>query len=129
MIKTGIDIIDIKRIENACKNDRFLDKILTLTEFKYVEKKTGMVDGEKKLPYATIAGLFAAKEAASKALGTGLLVGGVGFLDIEIDHTKFGAPILNFYGKAAKLCGDKPQCSVSISHDAGIATAIVCILS
>ena len=61
----GIDIVEIKRIEDALnKNKRFLDKLFTKEEIKYFESRNFKIE--------TIAGNFAAKEAISKAMGTGI---------------------------------------------------------
>lgn len=118
----GIDIIRIDRIEKMCKKPSFLARILTKTEKKYVNDKVLVSNENAKLPFSTIAGIFAAKEAVSKALGVGLLRG-VGFQDIEIDHDKFGAPLVRLFGKAFELATGK-KASVSIAHDGEYATAV-----
>ena len=125
-IRTGVDIISVERIKKATQNDRFLHRILTESESKYVSSKILEKNGEKLLPYETIAGLFAAKEAVSKALGTGLLKG-IGFADIEIRHN-VGAPYVILSEKACKKLTKNHSVSVSIAHDGGFAVASANIL-
>ncbi|HBO34937.1 MAG TPA: ACP synthase, partial [Anaerolineaceae bacterium] len=69
-------------------------------------------------------GLFAAKEAVSKALGTG--IGKVAWQDIEILHEWSGEPILHLHGNALLVAQEKGlrQWSVSITHDGGLAAAV-----
>ena len=76
-------------------------RILTKTEQEYVNKKQSQKGSSMLSISNTIAGLFAAKEAVSKALQTGLLQG-IGFADITIDHNG-GAPIVCLSQKAKKL--------------------------
>ena len=109
MIGLGIDIIEIERIENAIKkNSKFLEKLFTEYEIKYYIKK-----GEKA---ETIAGLFAAKEAVAKVLGTG--ISGFAWTDIEISHTTSGQPIVILNGEAKKIAKKKSinNILISISH-------------
>ena len=63
----------------------------------------------------TMAGLFAAKEAILKALGTGLTIP---LTDIHITHTDLGQPVAELHGKAAELGG---RIHLSITHEAGMA--------
>ena len=121
-IESGIDIVEIARIEEALKNPKFLQKTLTETEREYVKKKTGRLGDSEVFPVATVAGIFAAKEAVSKAIGVGLLKG-IGFFDIEIDHTPLGAPFVRLSAKARKIAGEG-EFSVSIAHDGGFAIAV-----
>ena len=91
MIKgIGNDILEIDRIKSAIeKNSRFLTKIYTKSELDYYQAK-----GEK---IETLAGMFCAKEAVSKALGTGFVsnkakvalteLGGFN-INISISHSK-----------------------------------------
>ena len=84
----GTDITEIKRIERATiRNKNFINKLFTKNEVEAWEKKNFNIE--------FIAGRFAAKEAISKALGTGIR--GFNFKDIEIINNKLGKPevILN----------------------------------
>ncbi len=104
----GIDIIEIERIERAiAKQSSFLDKLFTEYEQSYYHRK-----GEKA---ETIAGFFAAKEAVSKVLGTGIRYT---WKDIEIHHTEYGQPFVILHGEAKKIATDRGINSVlvSISH-------------
>ena len=71
----GIDIVEIDRIKNIIEkwNFHFLNKVYTLDERKYCEKKINQ-------RFQSYAGYFAAKEACSKALGTG--ISGIKWKDI-----------------------------------------------
>ena len=78
----GTDIIEIGRIEKAIqKSSKFMEKVYSEKEREYLSNKKG---------YASHAGRFAAKEAVSKAMGTGIK----GFLmsDIEILNDEMGKP-------------------------------------
>ncbi len=110
MIRTGIDLVEIARIEKAVKrHDGFLSRFFTEKECAHF--------AEKKNPAERIAGHFAAKEAFSKFLGSG--VRGFALKDIAIDYDELGKPFLLFYGE--KVCAD-----VSISHTQTTAVAVVC---
>ena len=115
----GIDIVDIARI-NALLNrhgSRFLQRILTAEE---IASCMGRHDAA-----SCIAGRFAAKEAAYKALSSGRS-SGIAFKDIVVD-TDGGAPRLNLAGKAFARASRMGICQshVSISHDHGCAVAVV----
>ena len=81
----GTDIINIKRMEKSIKKngDNFINKIFSQKEILYCKKK--------KNPFAFYAKRFAAKEALSKALGTGIRKG-INFKNIEISNDNFGKP-------------------------------------
>ncbi len=89
----GIDIINIKRIKNI-NIDKFYKKILTINEIKEYKKK--------KNKYIYLAKKFSSKEAASKALGTGMK-NGIYFKNFEIYHNKKGKPKIKFLNKALDL--------------------------
>ncbi|RKD25330.1 holo-[acyl-carrier-protein] synthase [Caminicella sporogenes DSM 14501] len=104
----GIDIIEINRIYNAVKKERFLEKIFTDREIEYFKKINYNIN--------TIAGSFAAKEAVAKALGTGIR--GFRWIDIEIIRNKLGKPEVILYGKAKEIAHANgiQKILVSISH-------------
>ncbi len=105
----GIDIIEIHRIEKAHnKNPRFLNRILTDREIAYIEKN--------RKPVATLAGYFAAKEAVSKALGTGFR--GFSFTDIEVHKDEMNRPSVSLYNnaKAQLESMGATEVWISISH-------------
>ena len=89
IIGTGIDIIKIDRFRNP--NARFLQRVFSVSEQAYLSTK-----GPESM-----AGLFAAKEAVAKALGTGF----AGFFpcEIEILHNKNRKPYVKLHGKAKDI--------------------------
>lgn len=111
IVGIGIDIVEIERIKNSVEKygDHFLNKVFTEKEKLYC--------CSKKVPYSSLAGRFAAKEAAFKALGTGLS-NGIGWQMVEILNDALGKPTLHLYGKAKQLTDDlnASQFHVSISH-------------
>lgn len=72
-----------------------------------------------------MAGLFAAKEAVAKAMGTGF--SGFGFADVEILSDDLGKPRAVLHGKAAKRLPEDARVHLSISHDGGFALAFTVI--
>lgn len=93
IIGIGVDLVDARRIEwlRVRFGLRFAEKIFTAEEMAYAENNPH--------PQQAYANRFAAKEAASKALGTGFREG-IGFHDIEVMRTSLGAPSLVLHGKA-----------------------------
>lgn len=89
----GIDVVEVGRIVSAIgrHGDVFLDKIFTPGERKYCDRQ--------KNPALHYAARFAAKEAVSKALGTGI-GGNAGLHDLEVMHDPQGAPKLRLSGAA-----------------------------
>ena len=109
ILDIGIDIIEIERIKEAINNNpRFLNKIFTDDEVKYFESR-----GFKP---ESIAGNFAAKEAISKAIGTGIR--DFNFKDIEVLRNELGKPIVKTYNNLQQICIDYNvlEIKVSISH-------------
>lgn len=116
----GIDIVEIRRIKETLeKHSNFLEKNFSKNEVEYFNVRN--------LRPEFVAGRFAAKEAVSKALGTGF--SGFELKDIEIDRTASGKPIVILKGKA-KLIAQKYEnykIHVSISHgiDSAVAYAVM----
>ncbi|MDR2833996.1 MAG: holo-ACP synthase [Streptococcaceae bacterium] len=112
MIKgIGTDIVDITRILYVIKKKpTFAQRVLTEVEYNYYKTYSGRRQAE------FLAGRFAAKEAFSKAWGTG--IGKLSFHDIEISKNDLGAPFFSKspYQKTAHL---------SISHTDNTAIAFV----
>lgn len=120
ILGTGIDIIEIERIKKAInKNNKFLERIYTEKEIEYFEQK-----GYKA---QTIAGNFAAKEAISKAFGTGIR--GCSFKDMEILRNSLGKPVAKLYNELYELSEklEITEIILSISHskDYAVANAII----
>ena len=88
----GTDIINIKRMKNILKRNgkRFKNKYFSVKEINYCEKK--------KNPSAFYAKRFAAKEALTKALGTGIGKG-INIKNIEISNDANGKPFIKLKGK------------------------------
>jgi|ERR1700722_1028663 len=91
----GNDIIDIRRIEKTIERfgDRFIKRIFTATERDKAQSRSH--------PVATYAKRFAAKEACSKALGTGFRQG-VFFSDMGVANLASGKPTMKLTGGALK---------------------------
>ena len=117
---TGIDLCAIGRIEKAIERPRFLERVYTEAERGRIQAVEGPRRGE------IAAGLFAAKEAAAKALGTGF--DGFGFIDIEVMPDASGRPVCALHkgahDRAAQLTGGAYRVHVSITHESGMAAAV-----
>ncbi len=116
----GVDIIEIDRIQKAVKKqEKFLNKIFTVKEIEYFKSR--------KMNIEVIAGNFAAKEAISKALGTGIR--NISFLDIEVLRDKFGKPLVNIENKIKENIetifgvGQVYKIHITISHSKSNAVA------
>jgi len=121
IVGLGIDLVELERIERSLERfgRRFLDKVLTRLEQEALPSSPG-----KKVEY--VAARFAAKEAASKALGTGFSQG-ITPLCIELLGLPTGQPELVFHGAAAKMAGSKgvKRRLVSLTHSRTAAAAVV----
>ena len=120
----GIDIVNNLRIKSLLKKTKtFKQKIFSDDEIKYCNKK--------KIPFSCYAKRFAAKEAFSKALGTGIS-NGLNFKEIEIFNNKRGKPSIIISGKSKKIVNkvlktNLYDISLSISDDKPFAIATVLI--
>lgn len=107
----GIDVVEVRRIEDAIGKlgDAFLDRLFTAREREYC--------GKQKRPALHYAARFAAKEAVSKALGTGI-GGQAGWLEMEVERKESGAPKMGFTGNAADFLASAgiTEVQVSLSH-------------
>ena len=116
IIGLGTDIVEISRIKKAIeRTSTFLEKVYTKKEIEYISKK--------KNPYPSYAGRFAAKEAISKAFGTG--VRKFGLLDIEILNDDLGKPLVYLSDELIKKYNGKLNLSISHSKEYATATAIL----
>ena len=112
----GTDLIEIVRIQRAIeKNPHFMERVYTANEIAYCRRK--------KNAWQSFAARFAAKEAVSKALGTG--IGPVGLMEIEILNAENGQPKVVLHGKALELAADRniQQVHISLSHSEAYAMA------
>lgn len=120
IIGIGVDIIEIERVRQAIQNNKnFLSKLFTEREIDYFISRN--------MNSEVIAGNFAAKEAVSKALGTGIR--GFSFKDIEILRNELGKPEVILHN-GANLIGNKLvennnslRVHLSISHNNSSAIA------
>ncbi|MBQ2601683.1 MAG: holo-ACP synthase [Treponema sp.] len=116
----GVDIIRISRFEKWIKNPDILKRFFNPAE---------MASGETEVLTQHYAARFAAKEAFSKALGTGVV--GFGLKDVYIQTYSNGKPELVVTGKALELmdgiCGRGARVFVSLSHEKEYAVANVVI--
>jgi phosphopantetheine--protein transferase-like protein len=119
ILRSGIDTIEISRLDDIqpAIRERFIQRVFTEIEIKQARGRTEMLSG-----------LFATKEAVSKALGTG--IGAVHWRDIEVIHLPTGQPTVKLHGMAAKVAQELglTQWSVSISHDRDKAVAVAVAL-
>lgn len=115
----GTDIVKVARIRAAFERhpERFRDRVFTRPEVEFCET---LAD---KFP--SYAGRFAAKEAFSKALGTGLR-GAISWTEITVLDNEKSRPGISVTGKAATILGPR-RVHLSISHLDDYATAIVVI--
>ena len=113
---TGIDILKISRVKKLVENEKFLSKIFSQKEIEYFKTRNFNI--------STVAGNFCAKEAFSKAIGTGIL--GFSHKDIEILHKESGAPYIKLYNSAQEIFGNG-NIHLSLSHSREYATAVVVI--
>ncbi|MDD2426792.1 MAG: holo-ACP synthase [Eubacteriales bacterium] len=120
-MRCGIDIIQIKRIERAVERggQRFLERVFTPAELSICQNSI-----------QRLAGRFAAKEAVSKALGTGFWSEGVSLHDLEVLSSESGEPELHLYGAALKRYKEMKvyDIALSISHEKDYAVSI-CVLN
>lgn len=120
LIGHGIDLVAIDRIGDMVNNhaDRFLERCFTAGERGY------MAGGRRY--HEHLAARFAAKEAAMKALGTGL-ADGVTWQDFEVVRLPSGAPTLVVRGRAAELASVRgiTQWVISLTHTDAHAMASV----
>ncbi len=128
-LSSGIDLIEINRIQKALERhgERFLKRIFTDAEIIPLRSKIIMT-AEPRVIAAELAARFAAKEAASKALGTG--IGPVSWKEIEVLNEPSGKPTLRLSGKAAQIAGilGYTSWSVSLTHSRDMAAAVVVCL-
>jgi len=102
----GIDIIEVARIESSYERfgERFVNRILQPDEIRYCLSH--------KKPGPFLAARFAAKEAISKAFGTGIGAQ-LGWLDMEIRRKESGEPFVVLHGNGQKLLQERHARAVS----------------
>jgi holo-[acyl-carrier protein] synthase len=117
IIGVGIDVAEIDRFRAA------LERTPGLAERVFLERELLLPGGERR-GIASLAARFAAKEAVAKALGA---PGGLHWTDAEVYVEDSGQPRLRVTGTVAARAAELGVTSwhVSLSHDAGVASAVV----
>jgi len=119
----GVDIVEIDRIQQSFETcgTGFRDRVFTQNEIEYCESK-------KAAKYQSYAVRFAAKEAVSKAFGTGIGEK-VNWKDIEVMNDKSGKPFVVLSEKAKELLDslNASGISISLSHSRNYAVAYTVI--
>jgi len=110
IVGLGIDVVAIDRFIEALDSPGFLERVFT--------------PAERRIGHASLAARWAAKEALAKALGA---PGGLSWQDAEVTRADDGAPILTITGTVAARAAELgvTRIFLSMSHDAGVASAIV----
>lgn len=115
IIGIGMDLIEVDRVNRCIQFPRFVQRVFTANEQEYMQSRN--------MNPQTAAGIFAAKEAVAKALGTGF--GRIHWTDIEILRNEAGRPYVMLYGEAQEelrhLGGGRLW--VSITHLKALAAA------
>ncbi len=118
ILGVGIDIIEVARIASSYERfgERFVNRILLPDEIAYCLSH--------KNPAPFLAARFAAKEAISKAFGTGIGAQ-LGWQDMEIRRKESGEPFVVLHGKGKELFASRgaEQLLVSLSHTQNYAAA------
>jgi holo-[acyl-carrier protein] synthase len=115
VLGVGIDVVDIARFgETLRRTPAMRERLFT--------------EAERERPLASLAARFAAKEALAKALGAPT---GLGWLDAEVVNEPTGNPRLDIKGSVLARADELgvSRVHVSLSHDAGIASAVVVLES
>ncbi|MEI7809462.1 MAG: holo-ACP synthase [Verrucomicrobiota bacterium] len=118
ILGTGIDIIEVARIASSYEKfgERFVNRVLVADEIAYC------LSHKKPAPFLAVR--FAAKEAISKAFGTGIGAQ-LGWQDMEIRRKESGEPFVVLHGKGAELLAARgaQRVHVSLSHTEHYAAA------
>ena len=117
IVGLGVDVCSIERMRKALERhgDRFFARICSETERQ---------DLAGRDPATSLAGRFAVKEAFAKALDGAR---GVGWHEVEVRRAPSGRPMLELRGAAKEAVArfGADTCHVTITHDAGVAVAVV----
>ncbi|HTW61383.1 MAG TPA: holo-ACP synthase [Terracidiphilus sp.] len=120
IVGSGIDLVEVERIQRSVERfgARLLNRVFTPAEQAYCLRKRASAE--------SFAARFAAKEAAAKALGTGMSRG-VNWLQIEVTREPGGKPGIAFHGSAAQYAARLGVVRVvlSLTHTAALAAASV----
>jgi holo-[acyl-carrier protein] synthase len=118
----GVDLVENARIEHSLDRfgERFLHRVFTAGEIEYSQSM--------KYPARHLAARFAAKEAVSKAFGTGIGKA-MGWKDIDVRRKPSGEPFVILEGGAKKLAEERKvsKVSITLSHTEHHAMAVIVI--
>jgi holo-[acyl-carrier protein] synthase len=124
-IRTGIDSVSVQSVADALADHgvRYLERVYTAAERAECTRDDGTVDPER------LAARFAAKEATIKALR--VVTGGFAWTDVEVTTGECGFPALALTGVVLMLAVEQGfrECDVSLTHENGLATAVVVALT
>jgi holo-[acyl-carrier protein] synthase len=120
IVGTGVDIAEVPRIEASIGRfgERFLRRVFTDAEIRYCDSKINRAE--------RYAARFAAKEAALKAIGTGLRMG-ISWREVEVTRLPGGRPTIAFHGVAGQFAAKlgMKRAHLSLSHTKEYAIAYV----
>ncbi|NLJ30355.1 MAG: holo-ACP synthase [Clostridiales bacterium] len=116
MLSVGIDLVEIERIKKSVQNPRFCGRVLGGSEYSQLALRG--------FPVQSVAASFSAKEAFSKALGTGLR--GFSMNEVELLREPGGKPYLKLSGNALRIARERNLVfSVSVTHTRAYAAVVV----
>ena len=122
VLGVGVDLVECARIEHSLERfgERFLHRVFTAGEIEYSQSM--------KYPARHLAARFAAKEALSKAFGTGIGKA-MGWKDIDVRRKQSGEPYVVLEGGAKKLAEERKvaKVSISLSHTEHHAMAVIVV--
>lgn len=122
VIGIGVDLVECARIEHSLERfgERFLQRVFTKGEIEYSQSM--------KYPARHLAARFAAKEAVSKAFGTGIGKS-MGWKEIDVRRRETGEPYVVLEGGAKKLAEEREvsKVSISLSHTEHHAMAVIVV--
>lgn len=120
-VKTGIDTVEIERINKSLETPGFAKRILSGEEYEYYSGKGMRAE--------SIAGAWCAKEAFSKVLGRGF--SGFSMNEVQVLHDELGKPYYSLSGDAKAFAEEQKIVSIdlSITHDRTRATAVAVALT
>jgi holo-[acyl-carrier protein] synthase len=121
VIGIGVDLVECKRIQHSLDRfgERFLKRVFTEGEIEY--------SNSMKFPARHLAARFAAKEAVSKAFGTGIGKA-MGWRDIDVRKKESGEPYLVLSGQAGDLAKQRGMKSVLITLSHTDEHAMACVV-
>ena len=116
----GVDLVEVERIQHSLDRfgERFMNRVFTEGEIAYCQSM--------KFPARHFAARFAAKEALSKAFGTGIGKS-MGWRDLDVQKKESGEPFVVLSGGAEKMANEREveRIWISLSHTENSGTATI----